>query len=182
MKTEMRQMVVLVDENDQQLGVCEKQEAHERGLLHRAFSIFVFDKEGKLLLQQRADNKYHSGGLWTNTCCSHPQPGEETISAAQQRLVEEMGFETELTKVFDFTYKTTFSNGLTEHELDHVYTGKYDGPVHPNPEEVKDYQFTHLYEIKKMIEESPEQFTSWFKIAFPQIENWWNRHFGHLAA
>ena len=118
--------VILVNERDEPVGAMEKIEAHRKGVLHRAFSIFVFNKQGDLLLQQRAANKYHSGGLWTNTCCSHPEPGQQTKDAATKRLTEEMGFTTPLEKIFEFTYHTNFDNGLTEHEYDHVFTGQYD--------------------------------------------------------
>ena len=126
------EQVILVNEQDEQTGVMEKMEAHQKALLHRAFSVFIFNDKGELLLQQRASDKYHSGGLWTNTCCSHPNPDEETITAAQRRLKEEMGFTTKLSKAFDFIYKSEFSNGLTEHEFDHVFTGYYNGEIHPD--------------------------------------------------
>src|SRR5258708_5798594 len=119
----------------------EKLEVHQKGLLHRAFSIFIFNRKGEMLLQQRALNKYHNGGLWTNACCSHPAPGEKTLTAATRRLKEEMGFTTALEKAFDFTYKVSFENGLTENEFDHVFTGRYEGSIEPNPDEVKDYCF-----------------------------------------
>lgn len=174
--------IILVDENDKITGTCEKMEAHEKGWLHRAFSVFIFDEQGRLLLQQRADDKYHCGNLWANTCCSHPAPGEETAAAARRRLKQEMGFETELRKVFHFTYKAHFENGLTEHEFDHVYTGKYEGPVHPDPREVKDYRYLHLYKIREMLSRDPGQFAPWFRIAFPMIENWWGTEYRHLVA
>src|SRR5262245_45397537 len=120
------QQVILVNELDLATGVMEKMEAHEKGLLHRAFSIFIFNSKGEMLLQQRALGKYHSGGLWSNTCCSHPQPGEDILLSAQNRLQEEMGFTTTLNKIFDFTYKADFGNGLTEYEFDHVFAGQYD--------------------------------------------------------
>src|SRR5690348_5807899 len=119
------EQVVLVNEEDQEVGTMEKMEAHRRGVLHRAFSVFIFNKQGEMLLQQRAQEKYHSGGLWTNACCSHPRPGEEVSEGAGRRLVEELGFETELQPVFNFVYKANFENGLIEHEFDHVYFGTY---------------------------------------------------------
>ena len=122
----------MVDTNDMSTGTMEKMEAHEKAILHRAFSVFIFNAKGELLLQQRATDKYHSGGLWTNSCCSHPRPGEDTLRAAYRRLREEMGFETELQKVFDFVYKASFENGLTEYEFDHVFVGEYDGIIEPD--------------------------------------------------
>ena len=121
-----REEVILVNEADEQIGVMEKMEAHEKGLLHRAFSVFIFNDKGEMLLQQRALNKYHSGGLWTNACCSHPRPGEDTLQAAKRRLMEEMGIETSLTLKNSFTYKTAFENGLTEHEFDHIFIGTFN--------------------------------------------------------
>lgn len=150
----------------------DKMEAHEKGKLHRAFSIFIFNNKGEMLLQQRALDKYHSAGLWTNTCCSHPQPEEEVAVAARRRLVEEMGFETELTKAFTFQYKTGFDNGLTEHEVDHVFTGQYEGSLHPNPAEVADYSFKTIAAVKQSIASEPHLYTSWFKIAFPKLESY----------
>ena len=128
--------VILVDQQDNPTGSCEKLEAHQKGLLHRAFSVFIFNKKGEMLLQQRAVNKYHSGGLWTNACCSHPAEGEDTIAAAHRRLLEEMGFDTPVEKVFDFVYKADFDNGLTEYEFDHVFVGEYSGAINFNKEEV----------------------------------------------
>ena len=164
--------VILVNENDEPLGSMEKMEAHEKGLLHRAFSVFVFNKNGEMLLQQRATDKYHSPGLWTNTCCSHPMPGEETIDAAHRRLVEEMGFDTALKSAFSFTYKTAFENGLTEHELDHVFIGDYDGEIIPNHQEVKDFRFMKIEALKENIQHNEQIYTSWFKIAFPKLEEY----------
>ncbi|MEK7619489.1 MAG: isopentenyl-diphosphate Delta-isomerase, partial [Patescibacteria group bacterium] len=129
----MQENCILVDETDHEIGTEEKMATHERGLLHRAFSVFVFNASGELLLQQRAFEKYHSAGLWTNTCCSHPRPGEETLAAAYRRLQEEMGFDCPLNEMFTFRYLAPFPNGLTENEVDHVFFGMYDGPVNPNP-------------------------------------------------
>ena len=164
--------VILVNQKDEPLGVMDKMEAHEKGLLHRAFSIFVFNRHGDMLLQQRAEGKYHSGGLWTNACCSHPMPGEETLAAAERRLKEEMGFTTSLEKVFSFIYRTDFDNGLTEHEVDHVFTGLFDGIVKPNPSEVDNYAFKPLHAIRHSIQKEPILYTSWFKIAFPKLESY----------
>ncbi|MBR2648398.1 MAG: isopentenyl-diphosphate Delta-isomerase [Sediminibacterium sp.] len=167
-----KEQVILVDEWDSELGFMEKIEAHEKALLHRAFSVFIFNDDGELLLQQRAVSKYHSGGLWTNTCCSHPRPGETTIDAAKRRLKEEMGFETGLYKAFDFVYKSNFENGLTEHEFDHVFIGYYNGIVLPDHNEVENYAFRSLDKISEYMLSHPDFFTSWFHIAFPRVKLW----------
>ncbi len=164
--------VILVNEKDEVIGSMDKMQAHEEALLHRAFSIFIFNSDGKILLQQRADEKYHSAGLWTNACCSHPMPGEETKDAATRRLKEELGFTTTLSYKFGFTYKSGYDNGLTEHEYDHVFTGFYDGEIFPNIDEVKDWKYFSLAEIHEMLKENPENFTTWFKIAFPKLESY----------
>ncbi len=164
--------VILVNGHDYPIGVMDKLEAHQKGLLHRAFSIFIFNAKGEMLLQQRAVDKYHSGGLWTNACCSHPLPGEDTAAAAHRRLMEEMGFTTSLQPAFSFIYKTNFSNGLTEHEIDHVFTGSYDGTVLPDPLEVNSYAFQSMDAVKLSIETTPHLYTSWFKIAFPKLETY----------
>ena len=161
--------VILVNERDEQTGSMEKMEAHQKGILHRAFSIFIFNNKGEMLIQQRASGKYHNPGLWTNACCSHPMPGEATQLAAERRLNEELGFTTPLEKVFSFTYKVDFENGLTEHEFDHVFTGDYDGEIKANSTEVKDYCYKTLEEISLSLESHPQKFTPWFKIAFPEI-------------
>lgn len=167
--------VILVDEQDNPVGSCEKLAAHKNGLLHRAFSVFIFNSKGEMLLQQRAMEKYHSGGLWTNACCSHPAEGEDIESAAHRRLLEEMGFDTAVEKVFDFVYKASFENGLAEHEFDHVFTGYYEGDIHYNKEEVMDYCYKGLDEIKESLSNHPHQYTAWFHLAFPKIEQWWLR-------
>jgi isopentenyl-diphosphate delta-isomerase len=164
--------IILVDEQDVQTGTMDKMEVHQKAMLHRAFSVFIFNEKGEMLLHKRADKKYHSGGLWTNACCSHPRPGEETLAAAQLRLQEEMGFKTELKKAFDFIYKASFENGLTEYEFDHVYYGIYDGDIVPNAEEVSDYCFKQVDEIKRSIQSQPQKYTEWFKIAFPKMETY----------
>lgn len=161
--------MILVNENDEPVGSMEKIEAHQKGLLHRAFSIFIFNKKGELLLQQRASGKYHSAELWTNTCCSHPAPGEDVVKAAYRRLEEEMGFTTQLDYAFNFIYKTDFDNGLIEHEFDHVFIGNYDGLVLPNKEEVKDYCFMKIPAILESMQQRPHKYTSWFKIALPKL-------------
>jgi len=168
----MLEEVVLVNEKDEAVGTMEKMAAHEQAALHRAFSVFVFNRKGDLLMQQRALSKYHSGGLWTNTCCSHPRPGEHVADAANRRLQEEMGFTTSLTKAFDFTYKAAFDNGLTEHEFDHVFTGIYEGPIHFNPNEVASYAFMTEKELEEQIQETPARFTAWFHIAYPKLKAW----------
>jgi isopentenyl-diphosphate delta-isomerase len=166
----MKQYVILVDEQDREIGVMEKMEAHRTASLHRAFSIFIFNNQEKLLLQQRSAGKYHSAGLWTNTCCSHPQPGEETEVAADRRLQEEMGFTTPLFKAFEFVYMAGFSNGLVEHEYDHVLIGSYNGPVQPNGNEVGNYCYQTIEEIKAGLSVAPGNYTEWFKIALPKLE------------
>lgn len=171
--------VILVDQQDNPTGSCEKLEAHQKGLLHRAFSVFIFNKKGEMLLQQRAINKYHSGGLWTNACCSHPAEGEDTIAAAHRRLVEEMGFDTPVEKVFDFVYKADFDNGLTEYEFDHVFVGEYSGSISFNKEEVMDYCYKTVQAISLSLQSHPQKYTPWFHLAFPKIENWWKKHFNH---
>lgn len=168
--------VILVDERDVQVGTMEKLEVHQKALLHRAFSIFIFNSKGEMLLQQRAANKYHSAGLWTNACCSHPQPGEDTLVAAIARLKVEMGIVTPIKKAFDFTYRTSFDNGLTEHEFDHVFVGEYDGKIEPNGEEVSDYCFKSMKDISESILSHPQKYSEWFKIAFPQVEVYRKMH------
>lgn len=164
--------VILVNEADEAIGTMEKMEAHQKALLHRAISVFIFNTNGELLLQQRALQKYHSAGLWTNTCCSHPEPGEVTLAAAERRLKEEMGFTTALNHAFTFTYLSNFDNGLTEHEVDHVFTGVYDGSIIPNAEEVAAFQFVSMDELQQSIQNDPQKFTSWFKIAIPLIQDY----------
>jgi len=171
------QEVVLVDEQDQPTGTMEKMEAHQKGLLHRAFSVFIFDSKGRMLLQQRAAEKYHGAGLWTNACCSHPYPGEETKDAAERRLAEELGFHTELSEIFSFTYHASVENNLIEHEFDHVFAGEYGAIIYPNPHEVADYTYVTMEQIRQNMERHPEKFTSWFKIAFPKIEKWWKERY-----
>lgn len=162
--------VILVDEHDTQIGLMNKMEAHEKGALHRAFSIFVFNSKGEFLIQQRALSKYHSGGEWANTCCSHQRNGESTLAAAHRRLVEEMGFDVDLKEVFNFTYKKAFGNGLTEHELDHVLFGEFEGNPVPNPDEVANWKYITLEDLKAEIEANPEQYTIWLQIALKEVE------------
>jgi len=171
----MPEEVILVDEFDTPVGVMEKMEAHRKALLHRAFSVFIFSRKGDMLLQRRALSKYHSGGLWTNACCSHPRPDEETSEAARRRLSEELGFAVPLEKIFDFTYRTEFDNGLTEYEFDHVYAGWYDGVIHPNPEEVSECRWLSLEAIQAELAAFPSTYTSWFHLAWPLIRSWMER-------
>ena len=162
----MEEQVVLVDEKDNPIGLMEKMEAHEKALLHRAFSVFIFNKKGELMLQQRAASKYHSPLLWTNTCCSHQRDGETNLEAGKRRLEEEMGFVTEIKEVFSFIYKAPFDNGLTEHELDHVMVGSYEDAPNINKDEVESYKWMTLEDVKSDIENNPEIYTAWFKIIF----------------
>lgn len=162
----MLEEVILVDQHDQALGCCEKIEAHEKGLRHRAFSIFVFRKKQEqieLLLQQRQYHKYHSPGLWTNTCCGHPRPGENVIEAGLRRLKEELGFNTPLTEIGMFHYIARFENGLTENEMDHILCGYYEGAlIEPDPEEVATFLWMNAGEIEKDLKCFPEKYTMWF--------------------
>jgi isopentenyl-diphosphate delta-isomerase len=172
----MLQEVILVNEQDEPIGVMEKIAAHEQALLHRAFSVFIFNKNGQMLLQQRALSKYHSPGLWTNACCSHPNPGESTESAALRRLEEELGFSVPIKKAFHFTYKAPFDNGLTEFEFDHVFIGSYDGDIDVNPDEVAAYKFADVDLIEEDIKNNPASYTVWFLIAFPLLRDWMQQH------
>lgn len=158
--------VILVDDNDKPIGKMEKIEAHQKGLLHRAFSVFIYNDKDELMLQQRALTKYHTPGLWTNTCCSHQKVGESNIEAGKRRLQEEMGFSVPLKEVMSFTYKAPFDNGLTEHEFDHILVGKFNQKPNPNPEEVNDWKWESLDNIKKDISENPNLYTAWFRIIF----------------
>lgn len=167
--------VVLVNEHDEQTGTMEKLAAHRTPNLHRAFSVFLFNSQGKMILQRRALHKYHSGGLWTNTCCSHPYPGEDVESAAQRRLKEEMGIEAPLQKAFHFTYQAQFDNGLIEYEFDHVFVGEYDGNIQPDPDEVGDYCYKSLEDIRQDLAVKPGIYTAWFGIAFPMLEQYLGR-------
>lgn len=162
----MEELVILIDKNDNPIGLMEKIEAHEKALLHRAFSVFIFNKKGELMLQQRAAKKYHSPLLWTNTCCSHQRDGETNIEAGKRRLLEEMGFVTDLKELFSFIYKAPFDNGLTEHELDHVMIGYYDDEPNLNTDEVERFKWMSLEDVKADIEKRPKKYTAWFKIIF----------------
>lgn len=164
--------VILVDSNDNPIGLMEKIEAHKKALLHRAFSVFIINDNGDLLLQQRAASKYHSPLLWTNTCCSHQREKETNIEAGKRRLQEEMGFTTELTELFSFIYKAPFDNGLTEHELDHVMIGKYNNNPIINKEEVENWKWTPIKEIANDLRLYPENYTEWFKIIFNRFQEY----------
>ena len=165
----MEEQVILVDTNDQPLGLMPKMEAHEKGVLHRAFSVFVLNDKGELMLQQRALHKYHSPGLWTNTCCSHQRDGETNIAAGKRRLHEEMGFVTELREVTSFIYKAPFDNGLTEHELDHIMIGNFNNTPNINPEEVASWKWMAVEAVRDDIKSNPENYTVWFIIIFEQF-------------
>ena len=165
----MIEFVVLVDEQDNAIGKMEKQQAHVEGVLHRAFSIFIFNSDKELLLQKRASSKYHCGGLWTNTCCSHPRENESVLEAANRRLKEEMGMQSLLMPIFTFVYKAEFANGLTEHEFDHVFFGVSNQLPSINLEEVEDYRFVGMEELQLEIKKSPQNFTPWFLIALDRV-------------
>jgi len=161
--------VILVNENDEQIGTMPKLEAHEKAVLHRAFSVFIFNDNNELMLQQRASHKYHSPLLWTNTCCSHQRVGESNIKAGKRRLQEEMGFVTSLKDTISFIYKAPFDNGLTEHEFDHILVGHYNDAPNINPDEVEDWKWMPLEDVKKDISVHPEIYTEWFKIIFDKF-------------
>lgn len=170
----MEDLVILVDQNDNQVGVMEKMQAHLEAVLHRAFSVFIFNSNGELMLQQRAVTKYHSPGLWSNTCCSHPRPGEKTNEAAHRRMREEMGFDCDFTEAFSFVYKAPFTNELTEHEYDHVFIGISDELPVLNTDEAEAYRIVTLDNIHKEMNKDPEKFTVWFRIAFNRVEDYFN--------
>jgi isopentenyl-diphosphate Delta-isomerase len=161
--------VILVDTNDTPVGQMEKLKAHLKGELHRALSVLIFNSEGEILLQQRAFSKYHTPGLWSNTCCSHPRPGEDSLEAATRRLGEEMGFTTPLIKSFDFIYRAHFDNGLIEHEFDHVFFGTFDGEPVINPEEANDSKWVKLNNLMEDMRSVPENYTVWFRIIMEKM-------------
>jgi isopentenyl-diphosphate delta-isomerase len=161
--------VVLVDENDKELGTMEKLQAHHEGKLHRAVSVVIFNSQKEMLLQKRASSKYHSAGLWSNACCSHPRPGEKTLEAAKRRLAEEMGIQCDLQEVFNFTYQIQLPGGLSEHEFDHVFAGICNEVPKPNPAEVSDWKFVNVHEIQNQLQKDPQQFTGWFGLIFEHI-------------
>lgn len=172
----IEEKVILVDTNDEPLGLMEKMAAHEQALLHRAFSVFVLNDKNEVMLQQRASHKYHSPLLWTNTCCSHQRAGESNIQAGKRRLKEEMGFETELKELFHFIYKAPFDNGLTEHELDHVMIGYSNKAPKINKEEVENWKWMKIEDIKKDMEIHPQIYTVWFKIIFDKFYHYLEEH------
>jgi isopentenyl-diphosphate delta-isomerase len=163
--------VILVNEKDQEIGLMPKLEAHQKAVLHRAFSVFIFNSENELMLQQRASNKYHSPNLWTNTCCSHQRSGESNIQAGTRRLYEEMGFTTPLNEITSFIYKAPFDNGLTEHELDHIMVGCYNEDPVINSDEVEDWKWMKIEDVKNDISLNPDLYTAWFKIIFKNFYN-----------
>jgi isopentenyl-diphosphate delta-isomerase len=169
----IKEQVILVDDKDMQIGTMEKMAAHQGAHLHRAISVFIFDTNGHWLLQQRALDKYHSKGKWSNTCCTHPAPGETNADAANRRLMQEMGMQVELTKTFVFRYYAELENELTEHEIDHVFMGFTNTLPIPNPEEVMAYRYISFTELQQEIEAQPDNFTAWFRKIFQEV----NQHF-----
>lgn len=161
--------VIRVNEQDEYLGLADKMQAHIEGILHRAFSVFIMNDNGEMLLQQRALSKYHSPGLWSNACCSHPRFGESTTAAAHRRMVEEMGFDCEMEKIFTFRYKAEVGQGLIENEYDHIYIGNYNGKVLPDEKEVACYKFIAIDDLQEWMDKEPHLFTAWFKLALPQF-------------
>ncbi|KIO75033.1 isopentenyl-diphosphate delta-isomerase [Pedobacter lusitanus] len=166
----MTEYVSLVDRQDNETGIMEKMAAHQQGLLHRALSVFIFNDRKEFLLQRRAAAKYHSPLLWTNACCSHPRPGEVLIDAANRRLMEEMNMTSDLSHQFSFIYKAEFENGLTEHELDHVFFGRANLSPVPDPDEVSDWKYLSLAAVEKDIALHPDQYTAWFKLILPKVK------------
>jgi isopentenyl-diphosphate Delta-isomerase len=169
--------VILVTPEDEAIGTMEKMEAHRKGLLHRAFSVFLFDADGRMLLQQRAAGKYHGAHLWTNACCSHPLPGEEVADAVKRRLMQELGLKADVQPVFSFVYRADVENDLIEHEYDHVFAGEYGGDFQLNPMEVEAIRYEEISDIRNEVQEDPSRFTTWFRLAFPRIEAWWKEKY-----
>jgi isopentenyl-diphosphate Delta-isomerase len=178
----MIEKVILVNKNDEEIGVAEKMSAHKKGDLHRAISVLIFNSKGEMLLQQRAEDKYHSGDLWTNASCSHPRPKETNVDAAKRRILEEMGIETELEKKFDFIYKAFLDNDLTEHEFDHVFFGISDQKPILAPSEAKDFKYISYLNLITDIEQFPENYTVWFKIILKEAEREIIKYVNKLAA
>ncbi len=170
-RSRLPDQVILVDESDRPLGAAQKLAAHENGgRLHRAFSVFIFNSAGQMLLQRRSARKYHFGGLWTNACCSHPRPGESLAEAAVARLREEFGFDADLRVAFSFTYREVDpASGLTEHEFDHVFIGRFDGHPLPNPEEIDDWKWVHTQALAKDVRDNSAHYTPWFRIALERV-------------
>jgi isopentenyl-diphosphate delta-isomerase len=173
----MNDNIIVVDQNDREIGTAEKLAVHRDGVLHRAFSVFIFNYRDQMLLQQRALAKYHSGGLWSNACCSHPRPGESIEEASERRLREEMRISCPLLKAFDFIYRAELDHELTEHEFDHVLIGRYEGHIQPDPSEVMAHRWISLYRLERELRHVPEKFTVWFKIAVNKVI----RHQHHSA-
>ena len=169
--------VILVDTKDNALGTMQKMDAHVKGELHRAFSVFIFNTRGELLLQKRALDKYHSAGMWTNTCCSHPRPGEDTLDAARRRLNEEMSLKCELTHQFSFLYTADMPEGISEHEFDHVYFGVSDALPVINPHEVADFRYITMSDLANELELQPDKYTAWLRICFDRVVNSYNKYF-----
>jgi isopentenyl-diphosphate delta-isomerase len=169
----MEDRVILVDEADREVGSAEKLEAHREGKRHRAFSIFVFNSAGQLLLQKRSSRKYHSGGLWSNTCCSHPRPGDPIQDEARKRLLEEMGFQCDLQWIFTFSYNVQFTNELSENEIDHVFIGRYDGDPTPNPDEAEDWKWMDLEDLVNDVKADPDAYSYWLKICLDRVVDFW---------
>ena len=165
----MPNKIILVDKEDNEIGTEFKLKAHKEGKLHRAFSIFIFNSKGELLLQRRALKKYHSGGLWTNSCCSHPNPGEEILFSVHRRLKEEMGFDCDMEEIFSFIYKARLDRGLTENEFDHVFIGKFDGTPEINKKEAEEVKWVSYDFLEKDIKENPEKYTYWFKACYKKV-------------
>jgi isopentenyl-diphosphate delta-isomerase len=164
------EQVILVDANDNAIGTMEKMEAHRKGVLHRAFSVLIYNSKGEMLLQKRAKVKYHSGGLWTNACCSHPQPGEQIENAANRKLKQEMGINLTPSFAYKFIYHAPLDNNLIEHEVDYVLTGLFDGEPRINPEEVEEWKFADLDFIKADASKNPDQYTAWFRLLLTHKE------------
>jgi isopentenyl-diphosphate delta-isomerase len=172
----MEEKLILVDETDQEIGTEEKLKTHQEGRLHRAFSIFIFNSKRELLLQKRSSSKYHSPGVWTNTCCSHPRPGETIEEASHRRLKEEMGFDTELKEIFSFIYRHEFENGLIENEFDHALIGFYDDEVSFNKGEVEEVMWVKQDKLKEMVENNPKAFSAWFLLSYERVLNYINEN------
>ena len=168
----MEEQIILVDDNDNEIGTMEKQEAHLKGKLHRAISVFIFNSKGDLLLQQRAISKYHSGGLWSNACCTHPRKGESTEKAAKRRLVEEMGMRCDLNFRFSFIYRAELANGLIEHEFDHVYFGESDDEPILNAEEAENFKYENIYTLISNVKKNGSEYTEWFKICLEEVKKY----------
>ncbi|MBS1586148.1 MAG: isopentenyl-diphosphate Delta-isomerase [Bacteroidetes bacterium] len=173
--------VILVNERNEWTGMADKMEAHHKGMLHRALSVFILNDRGEMLLQRRAAGKYHSGGLWSNACCSHPRPLESTHAAAIRRLAEEMGITTPLSPLFNFRYRCELNNGMVENEYDHVYVGVCNDLPKLDPSEASDYRYMHPDEITLRINRAPGDFTPWFLLLFPAFIEHWHRQNLHAA-